>query len=61
MITPDMILKAKKRLERIMNADPYSTVLMQCDESCRQYIKAALTAKLLNDMEDEDENGEHKY
>ncbi|BDF57495.1 hypothetical protein CE91St36_03120 [Christensenellaceae bacterium] len=61
MITPDMILKVKKRLERIMNADPYRTVLMQRNKSRRQYIKAALMAKLLNDMEDENENGEHKH
>ena len=52
MITTDMILNAKKRLKRIIRAKAYRDTMRKCSKERRQFLKAALTAKILNDMED---------
>lgn len=53
MIMPCMILEAQKRLKRITRAKPYKYAMRQYGQERRRFVRAALMAKLLNDIYDE--------
>ena len=56
MITTKMVLEAKKRLKMLMEKPMYRKRMNCFSGKVRKNTKAALLAKLLNDME-----GEQKY
>lgn len=54
MITAKMVLEAKKRLKMLMEKPMYRDHVNCFSDKVRKNTKAALLAKLLNDMEGED-------